>query len=234
MAITLDSTGVSASSGSTTATLASFTVASGATLLVVASSVYGSGDSISTISWNGSTTGWVKAIRENDGVHNPGSEIWYLLTPTAATSSIVVTLASGPANVWGFAAYSLKGTSGAPYGGTGKVATGATSVSDSINIVTSGDWMIDVVVTSGQVVTAGGSQTAQTIPNLLAGGAGSSRLTSAATGSTAMSWTFGFTNVSHSVVAIPQLVVSAVTVQDRISVGTIFGAQTPTGHVGGF
>lgn len=181
-----------------TASVSNFAVASRASLLVVVVSAYETpSKQVSSITWQGSTAGWTKAIRESDGAHNAAAEIWYLPGPATGTGNVAVTLAGDDgSSVWGFEVYSFIGTASSNpiYGATGSVKlTGVTSISDSTTVANSGDWLVDVVAiglnTSG---TAGGSQSNAVSICAASGNSGSTSLAqNPPAGPVTMSWAFG-------------------------------------------
>jgi hypothetical protein len=124
---------------------------------------------ISTLSFNGSTTGWTLIKRQNDGTHAATTELECKASPaTSTTANAVVTMSTPPAAPWGFIVFSLSGTKTASFSegaagatdlvsGTPNAATGNT-----VNVTTTvdGDWVIDATVsTSASSIAPGGSQT---------------------------------------------------------------------------
>lgn len=206
MAITLDSAANTIAAAAATTTLTNFTISSRQALLVVVATYAAVSVNVSSINWNGDTSGWVNAVHENDGSHVPDCDIWYKIAPTPGTGNFSVTLASSPAASWQARIYSLLGTKQTSpiYGATGQVVIGGTSVSDSVNIITPGDWLIDGAASNGVTPTAGGGQSSRQLTCNGGGFGGTSTKQSSGAGSTSMSWTFSAGNMAHGVVGIAQ------------------------------
>ena len=216
--IRLDNSNSSGSiaAGTLTGSITSFAVSSSSSILVVVVPFYSTpSKQVSTVSWMGSTTGWTKALRSNDGSHNVSVEIWYLLTPTPGNGTVSVTInGNDGSNPWGFGVYSLIGTTGAPYPAGGSyhtVGSGAGTISDSITVATSGDWMIDGFAGNSPTTPSTGVSQSNVMTPWNTSGSGNgwgmaSLYQSAPAGPQAMSWTYGSgsTALSHAMVAIGQ------------------------------
>jgi hypothetical protein len=215
--ISLDNCAVTANGtnyDSQTASITSYTVASGDTaMLVFPSLVAGTGFSISSVSWKGSTSGWTSLNHENDSSHAVETDIWGLASPASGTGTVTVTLNAAPENAtyWGFAVCSIKGsaTSSWNYGATGNEGTNVTSSPAlAVTVASSGDWLFDVCAYNNGYPWTPGSSQVDSLPinagATTSGICGVSYIPGAFAGSTGMSWSGTLGNVAHSMVGIKQ------------------------------
>lgn len=93
--ITLDNAGESEDYGGPV-TINGFTVGGESNMVMVVgvNSQAGSGSPVSSITWNGSSAGWVKVDSEDDPIGNH-VELWYLVAPVAGSHNLTVTLSGG-------------------------------------------------------------------------------------------------------------------------------------------
>lgn len=216
--ITQFTTGVATAAISTsTASISSFVVPTGTTLLHLSITAYTtpSGSTyVSSVSWNGSTTGWVSQCVTNNGTNGGRVEHYYLKSPTATTSTLTVTLIGAATSVWGFMAVPLAGTAqtSPEYGCAGTVYTsGVTTATNSITALNTGDLFVDGLawnVTAGTTYpVASGSQVQTNITESAVAGPymNASTLVILKPGSTAMTWTGNATTAgvtAHGMVGI--------------------------------
>jgi hypothetical protein len=130
---------------------------------------------VSSISWNGSTSGWQEVVNRIS-VDNNRSLIRRLLNPAAVSSNIVITM-GGTCSEVGAVVYSLHGVHQTTPEGTPQQADG-TGTTPTITVAgATDDLIIDVLYYNrSSALTAGAGQTGVTV-TVIAGGSflGSSR-----------------------------------------------------------
>lgn len=166
---------------------------------------------VSTISHNGSTTGWASVISRVGPAGNPNnrSSMWRKVAPDVATVTVVVTMV-GVCDELGVNATSVYGVDQTTPMGTGAGADGvSTDPTATVNVsAATGDMVYDAVYAYGSgtfVATAGASQTprANTLIEDYGGNAKAYILASTEPGATTvtMSWTLTGGNTEWVTVA---------------------------------
>lgn len=161
MAVTVDATSTApASAGASRTTMTwSHTVASGATLLVVAVTYAGGGSvTTSSVTYGGvPLTGYTRAT-SSAGANNRLVDLWYIVNPTPGTASIVVTQSGS--NDCDAAAISWKGTSTSTPLGTATTQAGATGTTSGPLATSGGAYVIAAAAIRSTAVPAiGGAPT---------------------------------------------------------------------------
>lgn len=167
MAIALnggDGTAGAQSSTGSSVTLSTFQVAAGSdTILLAFTTAQDSNHNnypVTGITWNGGAEAFTK-VRSDEAVGNVGTEIWYLLNPTAATDDVVASF-TGTLGEKTVGALCLDGVNQA----TPEANNGATGSDDTptVDVTTVADnaWVASVCAAEGSFSSINNSQTAFT------------------------------------------------------------------------
>lgn len=184
-------------------------------MIIVGASYFDATRSVSTITYNG--VALTKIRRDNNGVQNAATELWYLLAPASGANNVVITMdaaISGGSQLVG-GAITLQGViQNAPEANTGSIALSThTTHSDNITTVAANAWTVDAIGFTGGIPSfvAGGSQTARVNEQGASfNSIGMSTLPVVSPGSTAVSYSFASTTLAtaHSVASVAPAVVS--------------------------
>ena len=196
--VSYDSDGENTATNATSVTISSLTVGNNANRLLIVGIAAWDGNTadsvVSSVSWNGSTTGFAEVITAvGPGASTNRSSIWRLIAPTAATASVVVTVAAATAELGANAlsAYDVNQTT--PLGTAVTDENTTTTATVTVSDAADDDLVYDAVYISASSlanVAAGAGQTERMNSAITAGSQGCASTQLGSVSGDVMSWTF--------------------------------------------